>query len=108
MLLGWKVFEAGAEPGGRVLALNSGAASLPTRTPGLCYRGSVCVPFRSEIWGFGGCLRPGFLTPCVVRGSSRGLEGWNSPCAFSIESALRAAMLALLRTGDLIWWVSKL
>ena len=35
--LGLKVRSAGAEPGGRVLAWNSGAASLPTRTPGLCY-----------------------------------------------------------------------
>lgn len=37
MLLGLKVLDAGALPGGRVLALNSGAASLPTRTPGLCW-----------------------------------------------------------------------
>ncbi len=36
MLFGWKVRSVGAEPGGRVLALNSGAVSLPTRTPGLC------------------------------------------------------------------------
>ena len=36
--LGLKARSAGAEPGGRVLALNSGAASLPTRTPGLCCR----------------------------------------------------------------------
>ena len=36
MLLGWKVDSAGAEPGGRVLALNSGAASLPTLRPGWC------------------------------------------------------------------------
>ena len=37
VLLGWKVRSAGAEPAGSVLALNSGAASLPTRTPGLCW-----------------------------------------------------------------------
>lgn len=36
MGLGVKVREEGALPGGRVLAWNSGAASLPTRTPGLC------------------------------------------------------------------------
>ena len=36
MLLGLKVRSAGAEPGGRVLAENSGASSLPTITPGLC------------------------------------------------------------------------
>lgn len=41
MLLGLKVLSAGAEPGGRVLAENSGAVSLPTRTPGLCYHVSV-------------------------------------------------------------------
>ncbi len=35
--LGRKVRSAGAEPGGRVLAENSGAASLPTLTPGLCW-----------------------------------------------------------------------
>lgn len=35
--LGAKVRSAGAVPGGRVLAWNSGAASLPTRTPGLCW-----------------------------------------------------------------------
>ena len=34
--LGWKVLEGGALPGGSVFAWNSGAASLPTRTPGLC------------------------------------------------------------------------
>lgn len=37
ILLGWKVRSEGAEPGGRVLAENSGALSLPTSTPGLCY-----------------------------------------------------------------------
>lgn len=37
--LGSKVRSAGAEPGGRVLAENSGTASLPTRTPGLCCGG---------------------------------------------------------------------
>ena len=35
-LLGLKVLDAGALPAGRVWALNSGAASLPTSTPGLC------------------------------------------------------------------------
>lgn len=34
--LGVNVRSAGALPGGRVLALNSGAASLPVSTPGLC------------------------------------------------------------------------
>ena len=38
MGLGLKVRSAGADPGGRVLALKDGAASLPTRTPGLCCR----------------------------------------------------------------------
>jgi len=37
VLLGAKVRSLGAEPGGRVLAWNSGTASLPTRTPGLCW-----------------------------------------------------------------------
>ena len=36
MGLGANVRSAGAEPGGRVLAEKEGAASLPTRTPGLC------------------------------------------------------------------------
>ena len=36
MGLGAKVRSGGALPGGKVLAWNSGAASLPTRTPGLC------------------------------------------------------------------------
>lgn len=31
--------DLGAEPGGRVLAWNSGAASLPTGRPGWCYDG---------------------------------------------------------------------
>jgi hypothetical protein len=34
-----KVLLAGAEPAGRTFALNSGTASLPTRTPGLCCDG---------------------------------------------------------------------
>lgn len=36
MGFGAKVRSAGAVPGGRVLAEKEGAASLPTRTPGLC------------------------------------------------------------------------
>ncbi len=36
VLLGAKVRSLGAEPAGRVLAWNSGTASLPTSTPGLC------------------------------------------------------------------------
>lgn len=39
MLFGLKVRSAGAEPGGRVLAENSGTASLPTRVPGACWFG---------------------------------------------------------------------
>lgn len=35
-VLGVKVEDAGAVPAGRVLAWNSGAASLPTRVPGAC------------------------------------------------------------------------
>lgn len=38
-MLGWKVFSAGAVPAGRVWAENSGAASLPTLTPGACWTG---------------------------------------------------------------------
>lgn len=38
-VLGWKVFSAGAVPAGRVWAENSGAASLPTLTPGACWTG---------------------------------------------------------------------
>lgn len=75
MLLGLKVFEAGAEPGGRVWALNSGAASLPTRTPGLCCGESVWSPFTFGIYRSVRFLDLGLRTPCVVRGSSRGLEG---------------------------------
>jgi hypothetical protein len=33
------------------------------------------------------------LTPCVVRGSARGLWGTNSPWAGGMESAFLAAML---------------
>ena len=36
-VLGWKVRSEGAVPVGRVWALNSGAASLPTFTPGACW-----------------------------------------------------------------------
>ena len=39
---GLKVLSEGAEPGGRVFAVNSGTASLPTSTPGLCF-GSISV-----------------------------------------------------------------
>ena len=35
--LGWKVLDAGAVPAGRVCALNSGTASLPTSFPGWCW-----------------------------------------------------------------------
>jgi hypothetical protein len=35
---GWKVFSAGAVPAGKVWAWNSGTASLPTLTPGACWR----------------------------------------------------------------------
>lgn len=35
-----KVLSEGADPGGTVLAVNSGTTSLPTSTPGLCF-GSV-------------------------------------------------------------------
>ena len=38
--LGLKVLSEGADPGGTVLAVNSGTTSLPTSTPGLCF-GSV-------------------------------------------------------------------
>jgi hypothetical protein len=41
---------AGAEPAGRTFALNSGTASLPTRTPGLCW-GNVSGWFRSMVIG---------------------------------------------------------
>lgn len=37
-VLGVKVRDAGAVPAGRVWAWNSGAASLPTRVPGACWR----------------------------------------------------------------------
>lgn len=37
--LGVNVRSDGAEPGGRVCALNSGTVSLPTRTPGWCWHG---------------------------------------------------------------------
>lgn len=37
--LGVNVRSDGAEPGGRVCALNSGTASLPTRTPAWCWHG---------------------------------------------------------------------
>jgi hypothetical protein len=37
-VLGVKVCEAGAVSAGRVLAWNSGAASLPTLVPGACYK----------------------------------------------------------------------
>lgn len=40
--LGLKVLSEGAEPGGRVLAVNSGTTSLPTSMPGLCF-GAVSV-----------------------------------------------------------------
>lgn len=40
--LGLKVLSGGAEPGGRVFAVNSGTAALPTSTPGLCFE-SVSV-----------------------------------------------------------------
>lgn len=39
----------------------------------------------------------GKFTPWVVEGSSRGMEGWNSPWALVTESGLRAAMLRELR-----------
>lgn len=35
--LSLKVLSEGAEPGGRVFAVNSGTASFPTSTPGLCF-----------------------------------------------------------------------
>ena len=53
---GVKVLEAGADPGGMVLALNVGLVSLPTRTPGLCWRGVLV--------GWGGGL------------TERGRGGW--------------------------------
>lgn len=40
--LGWKVLSEGADPGGTVVAVNSGTTSLPTSTPGLCF-GSVSL-----------------------------------------------------------------
>lgn len=42
--------SAGALPGGRILALNSGAASLPVSTPGLCWEEKVTsdMYFRSK------------------------------------------------------------
>ena len=57
--MGWvaNVGSAGADPGGRVLALNSGAALLPTRTPGLCWWGREGVSLgcgRAEPWERGG------------------------------------------------------
>ena len=87
MLLGWKVRSVGAEPGGRVLALKVGAVSLPTRTPGLCWDAGVSG--RGEGWVFGGGEG---LTPWVVEGSSRGMEGWTSPWALVMESGLREAI----------------
>ena len=41
LVLGVKVDSAGAEPGGRVWAWNSGAASLPTRRPVWCCDGMI-------------------------------------------------------------------
>lgn len=35
--LGWKALSDGADPGGTVLAVNSGTTSLRTSTPGLCF-----------------------------------------------------------------------
>ena len=41
--LGANVRSRGAEPGGKVLAENSGTASLPTWTPGLCWGDGVSL-----------------------------------------------------------------
>jgi len=46
--LGVKVLEEGALPGGRVVAWKSGAVSLPTWRPGLCWREDVSVKFGGE------------------------------------------------------------
>jgi hypothetical protein len=56
---GWKVRSAGAVPAGRVCALNSGAASLPTFTPGACWAVLVCwkgcrEDKRKRAYAFGG------------------------------------------------------
>jgi hypothetical protein len=61
-VLGVKVRSEGAVPAGRTWALNSGAASLPTFTPGACCACYLTVLERSD-WAK--------LTPLVVRG----LEG---------------------------------
>ena len=39
------------------------------------------------------------LTPWVVEGSSRGMEGWTSPWALVMESGLREAILEELEFG---------
>ena len=48
------------------------------------------------------------LTPEVVRGSERGLLGWNSPWAFVILSAFRAAILISGRRGMSFEWYGLL
>lgn len=45
-VLGLNVRSGGAVPAGRVCALNSGAASLPTFTPGACCGGLLAGELR--------------------------------------------------------------
>lgn len=68
-LFGLKVCSFGAVPAGKVCALNSGIASLPTSLPGWCYS---CVSF-AMVRG----IR--ILTPLDARGSAGACFALNSP-----------------------------